>query len=127
MFYIVDSDKSFYEASSDLGPVVQRLGFSVLHVHDLGGMLGNKDVDCDEEAKVFEIGSARLTEKLLTADWRLNMALPCRISVFTEQGVTKLGLIRLQPMLAELAQNVEVARIACELEEKMIQIIDEAR
>jgi len=127
MYYIVESDKSFYEASVDLEAVVLRLGFSVLHIHDLAAGLGNRDSDCDEEAKVFEIGNPRLTEKLLAVDWRLNMALPCRVSVFTEQGATKLGLIRPRPLLAALAQNAEVDRIAAELEEKMRQIVDEAR
>ena len=36
MFYIVESSKSFYEANLDLGPVVERLGFVILHRQDIG-------------------------------------------------------------------------------------------
>ena len=34
MSYIVESSKSFYEATFDLEPVIQRLGFVILNVHD---------------------------------------------------------------------------------------------
>jgi len=127
MYYIVESDKSFYEASVDLEEVILRLGFSVLGSHDLGASLRDKDIDCDEEAKVFEIGNPRQTVSLLAADIRLNMVLPCRISVFTEEGVTKIGLVRPGALLPLLSAAGEVAGVAAEVEARMIQIVDEAR
>ena len=48
MVYIVESDKSFYEASVDLEEVILRLGFSLLHVHDLGASSGGKELEFDE-------------------------------------------------------------------------------
>ncbi|MBS1158134.1 MAG: hypothetical protein H6R15_553 [Proteobacteria bacterium] len=127
MYYIIESGKSFYEASVDLEEVVLRLGFGVLHIHDLGATLRRKGLDFDEEAKVFEIFNPRQAEKLLAIDMRLNMALPWRISVYTENGATKIGLLRPQPMLAALSADTELARVAREVEEKMIQMVDEAR
>lgn len=127
MFYIVESSKSFYEATFDLEPVIQRLGFVILHVHDLGETLRRRDIDLDDECKVFEVCNYRQTEKLLALNMRLSLALPWRISVFTENGATQISVIRPEPMLAALAQNAGVARIAREIEEKMIQIVDETR
>jgi uncharacterized protein (DUF302 family) len=127
MFYVVDTDKSFYEATTDLGPVVQRLGFSVLHIHDLGGMLDGKDIAFDDESQVFEVGNPRLVEKMLAIDRRLGAALPWRIAVYTDNGNTKMAVLRPLPLLATLVQDVSLARLAQELEEKLIQIVDEAR
>ena len=127
MYYIVESSKSFYEATVDLEAVVLRLGFVILHVHELGDLLRRKDIDFDDECTVFEIGSYRQMEKLLAIDLRLNMALPWRISVFTENGATKIGLIRPAPLLGALCQNAELSRLASEFEEKAIQIVDETR
>lgn len=127
MYYIVESDKSFYEASADLEEVVLRLGFSVLHIHDLGATLRNKGIDFDEEVKIFEISSPRQTEKILAIELHLSMALPCRISVFTENGATKIGLIRPLPLLATLSESTKLIKVAGEVEEKMIQMVDEAR
>ena len=36
MYYIVESNKSFNQASTDLESAVVRNGFGILHVHDLG-------------------------------------------------------------------------------------------
>lgn len=127
MYYIVDSDKSFYEATTDLVPVIQRLGLNVLHVHDLGGMLDSKAIEFDDECQVFEVGNPRLVEKMLAIDMRLSAALPWRISVYTENGNTKIALTRPLPLLAALSQDVALARLAQELEEKLIQIVDETR
>lgn len=127
MFYIVESSKSFYEATFDLEPVVQRLGFVILNLHDLSETLRRREIDLDDECKVFEICNYRLLEKMLAIDMRLSMALPWRISVFTENGATKIGLVRPDPMLALLSQSAELSRLAREMEEKVIQIVDETR
>ena len=58
---------------------------------------------------------------------RLNMALPCRISVFAEKGKTKIGLIKPGPMLAALSQDAALAQVAKEVEEKTMQMVDQAR
>jgi len=127
MYYIVDSDKSFYEATTDLVPVIQRLGFSVLQMHDLGGMLDSKAIEFDDECQVFAVGNPRLVEKALAVDMRLSAALPWRISVYTENGNTKIAMLRPAPMLAALSSDVALARLAQELEEKLIQVVDETR
>ena len=127
MYYIVDSDKSFYEATTDLVPVIQRLGLNVLQVHDLGGMLDSKDIEFDDECQVFEIGNPRLVEKVLAIETRLSAALPWRISVYTENGNTKIAVLRPVPMFAALSTDAVLARLAQELEEKLIQILDETR
>ncbi len=50
MYFVVETDKSFDQASADLEVVVQRHGFGVLHVHDLGSTLRSKGVSIEEQA-----------------------------------------------------------------------------
>ena len=127
MYYIVETDKTFLQASADLESAVKRHGFGVLHVHDLGAALRSKGLVFPEECKVFEVCNPAQAAKVLSTDMRLNMALPCRISVFTEQGRTKLGLIRPVPMLAALSQDAALVQVAQEVEKQTIQMVDEAR
>ncbi len=127
MYYIVDTDKSFDQASTDLDSAVKGLGFGVLHVHDLGGTLRSKGIAFDEECKIFEICNPHQAAKVLATDMRLNMALPCRISGFTEKGKTKIGLIKPVPMLSALSQDAALLQVAKEVEEKSIQMVDEAK
>lgn len=127
MYYIVETNKSFQQASTDLESAVTRHGFGVLHVHDLGTTLRSKGIAFDEECKIFEVCNPGQAAKVLSTDMRLNMALPCRISVFTEKGTTKIGLIKPVQMLAALSQDAALVQIAKEVEEKTIQMVDEAK
>jgi uncharacterized protein (DUF302 family) len=127
MYYIVETDKSFKQASTDLESAVKHHGFGVLHVHDLGTTLRSKGIAFDEECKVFEVCNPGQAAKVLSADMRLNMALPCRISVFTEKGKTKIGLIKPGQMLSSLSRDAALVEVAKEVEEKTICMVDEAK
>ena len=115
MYYVVNTDKTFEQASVDLESSVKSLGFGVLHVHDLGETLRNKGIDFKENCRVFEVCNPIQAAKVLSMDIRLNMALPCRISVFTEEGSTKIGLIKPAQMLAALSENPELLEVANEI------------
>ena len=127
MYYIVETKKSFTQASADLESAVIRNGFGVLHIHDLGTTLRNKGIAFDEECKVFEVCNPAQAAKVLATDMRLNMALPCRISVFSEKGTTKIGLIKPVQMLSALSQDAALVQVAKEVEEKTIRMVDEAK
>ena len=127
MYYIVETAKSFDQASADLEVAVKRHGFGVLHVHDLGATLRSKGIAFDKQCKVFEVCNPGQAAKVLSTDMRLNMALPCRISVFTENGKTRIGLIKPVQMLSALSQDAALAQIARDVEEKTIRMVDEAK
>ena len=127
MYYIVETSKSFEQASVDLDAAVKRHNFGVLYVHDLGQALRGKGISFDEQCKVFEVCNPGQAAKVMSVDMRLNMALPCRISVFTEKGKTKIGLIKPEQMLAALSKDSDLVQIAKEVEEKTLQMVDEAK
>ena len=127
MYYIVETNKTFEQAATDLESAVKRHAFGVLHVHDLGNTLRSKGIAFGEECKVFEVCNPGQASKVLSTDMRLNMALPCRISVFTEKGRTKIGLIRPVNMLSALSQDAGLVQIAKEVEATTIQMVDEAK
>ncbi len=127
MYYQVDTIKSFDQATADLDAAVKRNGFGVLHIHDIGTTLRSKGVDFKEQCKVFEVCNPQQAAKVLAIDMRLNMALPCRISVFTEQGKTRIGLIKPLQILSALSRDPALVQIAREVETQTIQMVDEAK
>ena len=127
MYYIVDSDKSFEQAVNDLDAAVKQHGFGVLHIHDLGNTLRSKGIDFKENCKVFEVCNPKQAAKVLAADMRLNMALPCRISVFTENKKTKIGLIKPVEMLSALSKDESLINTAKEVEEKTKLMVNQAQ
>lgn len=127
MYYVVDTQKTFEQASTDLEASVENLSFSVLHIHNLGEKLRSKGIEFKEDCKVFEVCNPFQAAKVLSIDMRLNMALPCRISVFTEKGSTKIGLIRPVQILTPLSDDPALLEVATEVEIKTIEMIDQAK
>ncbi len=127
MYYIVETDKSFENAVKDLETAVKSHGFGILHIHDLGATLQSKGIEFEEQCKVFEVCNPMQAAKVLSIDMRLNMALPCRISVFTEKSKTHIGLIKPAEMLLALSEDIALNKIAMEVEQTMIKMIDESK
>jgi uncharacterized protein (DUF302 family) len=127
MYYVVETEKSFEQASDDLEAAVKRHGFGVLHVYDLGATLRSKGIPFDEQCRVFEVCNPKQAAKVLSTDMRLNLALPCRISVFTEGDKTEIGLIRPTETLSGLTEEPDLQEVAEEVEVKTIQMIDDAK
>jgi uncharacterized protein (DUF302 family) len=127
MYYIVQSEKSFEQAATDLDAAVKRNGFGVLHVHDIGATLRGKGVEFLNQCRVFEVCNPIQAAKVMATDMRLNMALPCRISVYTEGGKTCIGMIKPSGILSSLSQDPALKIIAQEVEEKTMRMVDEAK
>ena len=127
MYYVVESSKSFEQASVDLEAAVKRHGFGVLHVHDLGATLRGKGVAFDNQCRVFEVCNPVQAAKVMSTDMRLNMALPCRISVYTEKGGTRIGLIRPAQMLAALSSDPVLAEVAADVEDRTMKMVNDAK
>lgn len=127
MYYTVDTSKSFEQACSDLDAAVKRHGFGVLHVHDLGNTLRSKGQNFSEQCRVFEVCNPAQAARVLASDMQMNMALPCRISVYTQAGKTRIGMIKPTDMLAMLSKDPALSQVAQEVDDKTTQMIDEAK
>jgi len=127
MYYLVESKKSFEQASTDLEAAVKAHGFGVLYVHDLGETLKSKGIAFENQCKVFEVCNPQQAAKVLTIDMRLNMALPCRISVYTEAGKTFIGLIKPVRVLSSLSLDEGLMEVAQEVQDASIAMIEEAK
>ena len=127
MKYIVNTDKSVECATADLEASVKNHQFGVMHIYDLQDTLKKKGVDFANECRILEVCNPHKANEVLTADMSLNMALPCRISVYSEAGQTKIGMIKPKAMLAALSDSTKLMAVADEVEKTITQIIDEAK
>jgi len=116
MLHIVESHKPLDRVAKDLEEAVARHKFGVLGVHDLKAKLAEKGVVLSRECRVFEVCNPHQAKKVLDANLEISTALPCRISVYEEGGVTKLATIKptamidlySTPGLKDVAREVEV-------------------
>ena len=127
MKYIVETSKSVDQAVVDLQEAVKKYKFGVLHIHNLQETMKKKGVDFPNQCQILEICNPQKAKEVLEDDMDMNMALPCRVSVYTDKGKTKIGMIKPTALLASLSQSESLKKVAEEVEEIIIQMIDDAR
>jgi len=127
MRYIVKSKKSVDAATLDLEAAVKANGFGVLHQYDLKMTLAGKGVDLPHECRILEVCNPKQAARVLDADMGMNIALPCRISVYEDGGETWIGMARPTALLAGLSESAELRAVAEEVEQATIRMIDQAK
>ena len=117
MLHIVESRKPVDRVARELEAAVVRHKFGVLGVHDLKAKMADKGVAFDRECRVFEVCNPQQAKKVLETNLEISTALPCRIALYEDGGITKLATIKPTAMLAlysaagleSVARDVEVA------------------
>jgi uncharacterized protein (DUF302 family) len=127
MKYVRESDKSVDQATADLEAAVKRHGFGVLHSYDLKQTLAGKGVDLPQECRILEVCNPQQAARVLASDMGMNVALPCRISVYEDGGRTQIGMVRPTALLSSLSTSPGLAEVAEEVEQATIRMIEEAR
>ncbi|MCF7686814.1 MAG: DUF302 domain-containing protein [Cephaloticoccus sp.] len=126
MRYDIVTNKPAAQAAADIQTVAKQHGFGTLHVYNLKETLTSKGFPQTKECFILEVCSPAHANKVLGLDFRMNVALPCRISVYEHEGQTWIGMIRPKAMLVMLSELPELAEIADEVESTMVKIMDES-
>jgi len=127
MRYLVKSHKSVEQATADLEAAVREHGFGVLHQYDLRKTLAGKGVDLPHECRILEVCNPAQAARVLDADMGMNIALPCRVSVYEDGSETWIGMARPTALLAGLSQAPGLREVAEEVEKSMISMIEQAK
>ncbi len=125
MVYRVHSKKPLAEVARDLEAAVQKHKFGVMGVHDLKAKMQEKGVEFERDCLIFEVCNPRQAKNVLEKDMQISTALPCRISVFQEEGDVVLATLRPTAML-ELFAAAGLGPVAQEVEAAIFAIMQEA-
>lgn len=124
--YIKTTAASVPQALAALEEAVTAHGFGVLHRYDFRETLAGKGFPIDEACHVLEICNPRVASEVLRRDMKMNMALPCRVSVYSEGGQTHVGMIEPTAVLGLLSTDEAMKDIGAEVEASTRRIIDDA-
>ncbi len=126
MRYIVETNKTPAVAVEDLRTAVAKHGFGVLHAYDLQETLTSKGFPLPHACHILEVCNPAQASKVLTEDMGMNIALPCRISVYEEGGKTKIATALPTKLLAALSAGPALAAVAEDVEIKMKAMMHDA-
>jgi uncharacterized protein (DUF302 family) len=118
------TDQPLETVCQRLPEIAQKHKFGVLGMHDLKQKMESKGVPFDRECRVFEVCNPQQAQRVLTGAMEISTALPCRISVYEENGRTVLATLKPTRLLT-LFGAPGAAAIAQEVEDTMIRIMEE--
>lgn len=117
------------EVLGRLDDIVQKIeqaakdnDFGVLDIHDLKQKMAVKGVDFGPQCRIVEVCNPLKAKEVLENNMEISTALPCRISVYEEDGKVKIATIRPTFMLG-LFDSPQLKPVAQNVEETMIKII----
>ena len=124
--YIVETTKTPETAVEDLRAAVTNHGFGVLHTYDLKETLTAKGFPLPHACHILEVCNPQQASKVLAEDMGMNIALPCRISVYEEDGKTKIATALPTKLLSALSDSPTLAAVATDVETKMKAMMHDA-
>lgn len=123
--YIRQSPRPVDAVFADIEAAARAEGFGVLHHYDFKAILASKGFPIDRECRVLEVCNPRQASEVLAADMALNMALPCRVSIWQgHDGATSIGMIPPTQTLALISDDARIAETARSVEDAMKRIIE---
>ncbi|MDA8130777.1 MAG: DUF302 domain-containing protein [Elusimicrobia bacterium] len=126
MLHIVESSRTVAEIVEHFPKAAAAHKFGVLGQHDLRQKLKEKGIPFDRDCTVFEICSPLNAKAVLEADMAISTALPCRVAVYSEGGLTKIATLS-PTMLLQVFGHPELKPAAEEVENVIYAIMDELR
>lgn len=125
MLIKLSTSKSVNEAAAALHTAVQNNHFGVMQVHNLQETMEKKGVAFAHECLIFEVCQPLQAKKVLEANMSVCTALPCRISIYEEDGKTMLATLKPTILLA-MFNAPQLEEVAQEVEATILKIMEEA-
>ena len=125
MLVKLSNDKTVSEAAVDLQAAVQANHFGVMLVHNLKETMTKKGVEFARECLIFEVCQPQQAKKVLDENMSVSTALPCRISIYEEDGKTILATLKPTALLA-MFNAPQLEGVAQEVEDTIVKIMKQA-
>lgn len=124
--YIKSSQLSVDEVIEKLKEAVPNNQFGILHSYDIKQTLAGKGQTLAEDCHVFEVCNPKVAKDILDKDMNLATMLPCRISVYTQDGATKVGLALPSKHITQLSDADDLLSVIEVVEQGLIKIVDQS-
>ena len=123
--YTVETSKSFAEAVAAVEAASKEHGFGVLHIHDVQATLAAKGF-AREPLKILEICNGGFAHRVLQADVKIALMLPCPVVVYVADGQTFISALR-PDVMGAFYPAADIQAVAEEVNAHIIAIVDAAK
>lgn len=124
MLIKLSTTKSVRETAATLRSAALANHFGVLQVHDLQQTLASNGAELRRECLILEVCQPQQASAILDDNMSVSTALPIRISVFREHGVTVLATLQPTTLLG-MFNAPPVFEVARAVEDAVVKILKE--
>jgi uncharacterized protein (DUF302 family) len=123
--YTVETEKSMDEAIQSLEASLKEEQFGVLWDFDVQNKLQEKGLEFDQSYRILEVCNPKEAQRVLLNNSLVGYFLPCKIVVYQEGGITKIGMPKPTSLIG-MVNDGSLAEIAKDVEERLIASIDKS-
>jgi len=123
--YTIETDQTIIQTIEKLELHLKEEKFGVLWHLDMQEKLGEKGVELEQHYHILEVCNPVEAKRVLNENALIGYFLPCKITVYEEQGKTKIGLPKPTALIG-LVDNGVLKGIAEDVEKRLISCIDKA-
>ncbi len=125
IIYVKETSIPVDEMGARLEAAAKQHQFGVLNETDLRGKMQSKGVEFAPACKVYDVCNPHRAKVVLESKLEISTVLPCRISVYEEDGKTKVATLLPTQVLGMFgAEGLD--SVAHSVETDLLAIIDEA-
>ncbi len=125
MLIKLSTNKTVSESATALQSAVEANHFGVMQIHNLQETMTKKGVEFSRECLIFEVCQPQQAKKVLDENMSVSTALPCRISIYEEEGKTVLATLKPTTLLA-MFDTPQLEEVAQEVEDTIVRTMTEA-
>ena len=125
MQYMEATNKSVQEVIDCLKEVTAKYKYGIQHIHNVQETLKSKGIDLGNECQIVDICNPIVAQKFLSEDMSLSIIMPCKISVYSQDGETIIAMNSLVQLVDDI--NPDLIELAQEVQEQLLEIIDEIK
>ncbi|OQP08650.1 hypothetical protein B1691_14345 [Geobacillus sp. 47C-IIb] len=124
--YTIHVTTGLNETIERLEEHLKQEGFGVLWRFSVTEKLQEKGLDFSTPMVILEVCNPQEAARVLSENLLVGYFLPCKIVVYVENGVTKIGMPK-PTMLVGMVSEPTLEKLAADIEKRLIACIDRCR
>ena len=124
MIYTTTTTTPLQTVKDELNLHSKDYGFGVLGSYDFKKILESKGLSLEKDITVYEVCNPKAGHNALTQISEISVFLPCRISVYEEDGKTTLSTIDISVVLDAINANDELREQIQETYDNLLKLMN---
>lgn len=124
--YSLKTSKDVDQIVLDITKNLKDIGFGVLGTLDFKEIFEKKGIEFKKNYKLMEICNPSAAKNVLETNPELGLLLPCTIAIYQENNQNIISLAKPTSLLS-IVSNDNLHKLAKEIEENLIEIIEKSK